>query len=198
MKSAVSGFDFTAHARRLCDDLIARLPELQHIDMNRVAVSCCQTRKPVRHGLLASMTPLRFQQGSLFTVRRGRRYTIQRVLDPRTGRELLYILSFYLPRFMDYSLTEKLVTVLHELWHISPAFDGDLRRHPGRCYAHTSSQKQYDAEMKTLVDRWLLQAPDAKLYEFLQGSFADLHQRHGGVFGQKVPIPRLIPAPHAA
>ena len=42
-------------------------------------------------------------------------------------------MSFYLPRFCDQSLDEKLSTVMHELWHISPAFDGDIRRLPGRC-----------------------------------------------------------------
>ncbi len=198
MRGLAAGFDFSVHARRLCADMIARLPELAHIDMSRVAVSCCQTRKPVKHGLLASMTPLRFQDGSLYTQRRGRKYTIQRVLDPLNGREMLYILSFYLPRFMDYPLDEKLVTVIHELWHINPAFNGDLRRHPGRCYAHTASQKQYDAEMKRLVDRWLDQSPPAELYDFLSGGFIELHLQHGGVFGQKIPIPRLVPVSTAA
>ena len=30
--------------------------------------------------------------------------------------------------FLDQTFEEKLVTVFHELYHISPAFDGDLRR----------------------------------------------------------------------
>ena len=81
--------------------------------------------------------------------RRTGGYTIQRLFDSK-GQEFLYILTFYLPRFMDLSFREKLITVFHELWHISPQFDGDLRRHPGRCYAHTSSQKEYDAEMEVL------------------------------------------------
>jgi hypothetical protein len=87
---------------------------------------------------------------------------------------------------------EKLITVLHELWHISPLFDGDLRRHPGRCYVHTQSQAEYDAQMQLLAERWLAQQPSPAAIEFLQSSFAELHRRHGRVFGTRVPHPKLI------
>ena len=61
-------FDFTPHIRRVCDDMVARLPELAHIDMSRVAVAFCQARKPVPHGMFASLTPLRFAGGAATTV----------------------------------------------------------------------------------------------------------------------------------
>src|SRR5262245_60122872 len=118
-------FDFTLHICRLCDDIASRLTELSHIDMGRVAVSVCQTRKAVQHGIFASLTPLRFADGSSTTTRRGRQMTVERVLD-KVGREMLYILSFYLPRFQNLDVREKLITVLHELWHISPDFNGDI------------------------------------------------------------------------
>src|SRR5262245_3155456 len=115
----MDGLDFTRHIRRLCEDVAARLPDLAHVNMERVAVRYCQVRKGVSHGLQASLTPLRFVGGSKVTERRGQRWTIQRVLD-HSGREMLYLLSFYLPRFLDLPLLEKLRTVFHELWHISP------------------------------------------------------------------------------
>src|SRR5262245_41794224 len=105
------GFDFTAHLRKLCCGMAASLPELAHIQMDRVAVGFRQTRKRVAHGLQASLTPLRFADGSLFTERGGRRWTLERLYDP-AGREFLYILTFYLPRFLEQSFHEKLVTVL--------------------------------------------------------------------------------------
>ena len=64
---------------------------------------------------------------------------------------MLYILNFYLPRFLDLPFREKLTTMLHELWHIGPKFDGDVRRLGGRCFAHGSSQKQYDAHVEALL-----------------------------------------------
>ncbi len=189
---AVVRFDFTLHIRRLCDDMIARLPELAHIDMPRVAVSFCQTRKPVAHGIYASLTPLRFAGGNPVTTRRGRQVCVERVSDG-SGREMLYILSFYLPRFQNLDFREKLITVLHELWHISPDFNGDIRRHAGRYHAHTHSQAEYDEEMGHLVDRWLEREPPAELYAFLRDNFRQLAARHGAIVGIKYRRPRIVP-----
>jgi hypothetical protein len=105
---------------------------------------------------------------------------------------MLYILSFYLPRFMDLPLSEKLITILHELWHIGPDFNGDIRRHAGRCFAHTGSQKNYDAHMDTLAQRWLADGPPEPLWAFLRGSLEDVLQRHSGVIGVKIARPKLI------
>ena len=41
--------------------MIARLEELAHIDMSRVAVAVCQARKAVPHGMFASLTPVRIE-----------------------------------------------------------------------------------------------------------------------------------------
>jgi hypothetical protein len=185
-------FDFTSQIRRLCDDMIVRLPELAHIDMARVAVSFCQTRKPVAHGIFASLTPLRFAGGKAVTTRRGRQVCVERVSDG-TGREMLYILSFYLPRFQNLDFREKLITVLHELWHISPDFNGDIRRHAGRYHAHTHSQAEYDEEMGHLVDRWLEREPPEELYAFLRDDFRQLASRHGAIVGIKYRRPRIVP-----
>lgn len=190
--ATAAGFDFTAHMRTLCRDMAARLPELAHIDLDRVAVSFAQTRKAVGHGMYASLTPMRFEGGALETRRRGRRYTVQRIYDGE-GREMLYILNFYLPRFLETTFREKLHTVLHELWHIGPAFDGDLRRFGGRCYAHSSSQAAYDAQVDRLLDRWLALEPPKPIYSFLRHRFAELSRRHGRVYGLKLPHPKLVP-----
>jgi hypothetical protein len=172
--------------------MVARLPELGHIDPSRVLFAFRQTRKATRYGVQATLTPLRFANGQPHTVRRGLRWGVQRVLDAE-GREMLYLLCVYLPRFMEHSLREKLVTLVHELWHISPDFDGDLRRHTGRCYAHSPSQREYDREMGLLVDRWLACGPDPALYDFLRLNFTELRQRHGEIYGTRVPQPKLIP-----
>lgn len=185
------GFNFTGRMRDVVQDMIDRLPELAHIDQRRIAMGFAQARKRTRHGVFATLTPMRFEGGSLTTKRRGKLYTVQRVFDGE-GREFFYILSFYLPRFMEVDLSEKLVTILHELWHISPQFDGDLRRHPGRCYVHSHSQREYDARMKVLADRWLASNPPESLYDFLYLSFSELHQRYGGVYGVRIPHPKLI------
>jgi len=192
MPAKPPAFDFTLQIRRVCDDMVARLTELAHIDMSRVAVCYCQTRKPVPHGMFASLTPLRFSGGAATTMRHGRPHTVQRVCDP-SGREMLYILSFYLPRFQNLDFREKLITVLHELWHISPQFEGDIRRHAGRYHAHSHSQAEYDEQMGVLADRWLAEGPPEALWSFLCDDFRQLVSRHGGIVGMKIRRPRIVP-----
>ena len=193
-RKVLAGFNFTDHMRALCEDITTRTPEMRHIDMSRVACSFNQTRKRVRHGMWASLTPMRFENGAKETVKDGRRYTAQRVLD-EDGNEMLYILSFYLPRFMQLSFSDKLTTVFHELWHISPEFNGDIRRHPGRCYAHSGSQKEYDARMEELSQEWMALDPPDELYLFLKRKFGELEQQYGCVYGTRVKHPKLIPLP---
>ncbi|HBO42935.1 MAG TPA: hypothetical protein DD670_03175 [Planctomycetaceae bacterium] len=185
------GFDFTLHMRRLCEDLTDRLPELRHIDLSRVAIGFSQTRKRTSYGMYASLTPLRFAGGAAQTVRRGRRWTIQRLYSP-SGREMLYILGFYLPRFCQIEYREKLTTVVHELWHISPDFDGDVRRHGGRCYVHSASG-EHDRQAERLAQAWLAQQPPESLHGFLRLNFQQLQERYGRVIGQRVAAPKLVP-----
>jgi hypothetical protein len=173
--------------------MVQRLPELGHIDMSLVAVGFTQSRKPSLHGLYASLTPLRFAGGEKHSIRRGRRYTIQPV--EIAGREMLYLLRFALPRFLDLPFEEKLITVVHELWHIGPKFDGDLRRFEGRCYAHGHSRKGFDEHSKKIVDRWLALNPPEAVYDFLRNDFRKIHQAHGRVFGHKIASPKLLPQP---
>lgn len=180
--------------RRVCQEVVQLTPELAHVDLQRVAIAFSQARKSGSFGLFASLTPLRFAKGAQVTVRRGRKYTIQRFRGS-DGREFFYILTFCLPRFADLCLREKLITIFHELWHISPRFDGDIRRHEGRCYAHTSSQVEFDEVMGVLADRWLAREPRAELWGFLRHSFAELHQLHGGLYGLRLPRPKLLPLP---
>ncbi|MFN0016674.1 MAG: hypothetical protein ACKVP0_00355 [Pirellulaceae bacterium] len=187
-----AGFDFTSSMRLLCADMIGRTPELSHVDLSRVALTFSQARKGVSWGMYASLTPLRFKGGAPTTIRRGRQYQVQRILDP-SGQEMLYLLSFYLPRFMNLVFREKLITVFHELWHIGPQFDGDLRRHEGRCFAHTHSQAEYDRQMGIFSDRWLAHSPDPELWSFLHHNFQELHAASGPIYGLRVKRPKLVP-----
>jgi hypothetical protein len=191
-KTSATGFNFTAHMRALCADLAARLPELAHVDTSRVAIRFCQTRRATRHGLYASLTPLRFEGGALVSRRRGRSWSVQRLFDD-AGREMLYLLSFYLPRFFDRPFDDKLCTVVHELWHVSPDFNGDLRRHEGRYYAHGPCQKQYDALAARLAAKWRSLDPPPELYDFLRFDFRELARRRGPIVGQVIRTPKLIP-----
>lgn len=177
-------------------DVCTRHPEFSHIDMSRVVVTYAQTRSSVEWGMQAKLTPMRFCNGSLTERRDGRMYTVQRLYHG--GQEMLYILTFYLPRFQNLSYTEKLVTVFHELYHISPRFDGDIRRFQGACYMHSSSQANYDRQMAKFVRQYLRRQPPEALRAFLKLDFAALRNERGPVVGLRLPTPRLIPLGDAA
>ena len=78
---------------------------------------------------------------------------------------MLYLLSIYLPRFQELAWRNS-PRCCTELWHIGPAFDGDLRRHPGRCYAHSRSRRRYEAGIEVLLERWLAGEPPKALHAF--------------------------------
>ncbi|WP_437201192.1 putative metallopeptidase [Planctomicrobium sp. SH664] len=188
---AVGPFDFTQAISRLCIDICDRHEAFQHIDVSRIAICFTQARSRVLHGLQAKLTPMRFEKGMLTCVRRGRQWTVQRLFVGQ--REMLYILTFYLPRFLDQSFSEKFITILHELYHISPRFDGDIRRFDGRYHVHSSSQQDYDGQMDIYAREYLASGPPPELYEFLKVDFRQILRQHGGVVGLQVPIPKLIP-----
>lgn len=184
-------FDLTAALSRVVIDLSARLPTFAHLDPNRLLVTITPARNRGPYGLQARCTPLRLRNGADTKRLRGRTYRVQRyTLD---GRELLYLVTFVVPRFLDLSAREKLVTVVHELYHIGERFDGDLRRHPGRCYAHTGSKKRYDAAMGQLADQYLATGPNPAMVEWLKPDAAGLATLFGGVVGVTVPRPKLVP-----
>jgi hypothetical protein len=125
--------------------------------------------------------------------RRGVIYQVQRYFVD--SRDLLYIVTFCLPRFLDLDFDEKFVTIFHELYHISPTFDGDLRRHGGRYCVHSRSQRQYDNHMAHLARVYLAGGADPALHAFLRLNFTQLQERHGSVVGIVVPRPKIIPVP---
>jgi hypothetical protein len=184
-------FDFTGHVRRLCASITALCDELVHVDASRLLFAVTQARSGRPHGLQARVTPLRFEGGRLTRRRGGITYQVQRFF--LGGREFLYLVAFCLPRFLDQPFDDKLITLFHELYHISPAFDGDLRRHRGRYALHAGSQRRYDRHMATLKRKYLARRPDPALFAFLHLSFAQLEHKHGAVAGVVLPRPKVIP-----
>ncbi len=189
-------FDFCGHIRRLCANVVRHCAELAHIDVSRLLFCITQAHSGLPHGLQARVTPLRFSHGRLTRVRRGILYQVQRYLVDE--REMLYLVTFCLPRFLDQDFDDKFITLFHELYHISPEFEGDLRRHNGRYDLHSHSKKLYDQHMSHLARTYLSNGADHSLFSFMRLNFSQLLQRHGSVVGVMVPRPRLLPLPEGS
>ncbi|MFQ3594088.1 MAG: hypothetical protein SNJ82_12985 [Gemmataceae bacterium] len=183
--------DFTQAAACLCSDIVARCPELAHIHPDYVLISMVPARSTSPYGLQSRLTPLRFAQGATdrrqgHTLFRVQRYEV-------SGLEMLYLLTFCVPRFLRLPFSEKLLTIFHELYHISPAFDGDLRRLPGRCSMHGHSKQAYDKYMAKLARAYLAQQPPEALLAFLRGNLSSLAESYDGIQGVVVPRPLIYP-----
>src|SRR5207237_1688118 len=133
-----------------------------------------QARGSRTHGLQARVTPLRFHDGRLQRRRRGISYQVQRYFVGE--QEMLYVLTFCLPRFLNQDFDDKFITLFHELYHIGPAFDGYLRRHDGRCAIHSESKKGYDKYMADLARAYLANGADPASHTFLRLNFDQLQQ----------------------
>jgi hypothetical protein len=194
----VSPFNYTDAVSEVVRDVVSTLEELRHVDLDRVLLSIAQARQATTHGLYASCMPLRFEGGAREATLRKHRYRMP--LLQHEGREVLYLLYFMLPRFheeQDYH--GKLATIIHELYHISPLFNGDIRRFPGKNFAHGHSREVYHAAMCRLADRYLEASPRARSHAFLGVPFPELLKRPGGVVGRCIPKPKavLVKAPAA-
>jgi len=153
--------DLSLELDRLCRKLVGHFDELAHIDVDRVLFTFSRSRRPGRGGLLARITPLRGEAGSRQLERRRGRFLETWEIPPlhHAGREILYLVTLLLPRFLHLAPHERLATILHELWHISPACDGDIRRYPGRRYAHGNPGDNFQLRVESLAASFLAHDP---------------------------------------
>ena len=179
-----STYNLTQEIARACEQITANIVALSHIDAKRVQFGLSISKKRGKYGLQAACYPLRFEGGSLTKEEDGKlwEWPVLRV----AGAEMLYYLNFYVPRFLNLNRDEKLETLVHELYHISPDFDGTLRRlGKGRHANHGPSMKYYRSLIAPLIveARSLL---DPKEFPFLGLNHRKLEKRHGSVYGTRV------------
>ena len=185
--------NLTAELERLIADITGRVDEFRHVDPRQVLVCVATTRGGGVHGTYAKIHPLCFENGArVKKVRRGvRTRTYEMPTITHLGTEMRYVIYFLVPRFANLPFREKLITVFHELYHISPEFNGDIRRFPGRNYAHGGSTKRYNAYMAKLVDAYLARLEDRNLVAFLEGDMEEMRGRYRAIVGRKMAAPQI-------
>lgn len=142
--------NITLAVKRLMRDVAARIPELAHVRPTRVLVVAGEARGKSR----ATIRP-----AHLGPVRDGARRRFIRV----RGRRMLYVITLRPLWFAASTPEERIATILHELYHASPRFDGSLhqaRRH------HALPRPAYDRTIRALLDDYLARAPEEVLAPF--------------------------------
>ena len=174
--------DYTEHMDQILRSWCGKYPQLSYIDMDRVVLSVAKCRSKSLRGTYASVTSLRFPGGAVNRQCGGRIYRWPKVL--KNGHEALYLIKFYLPRFHNLSFEDKVATILHELYHIDPKFNGDFRNFGGRHWAHGSSRASYDAMFAPLT-REIVKRHGPMCDLFLNCRFSTLLKRFGDIYGQR-------------
>jgi hypothetical protein len=177
--------------RRLIRDIARHCCDFRHIDSKRILVAISRSRNNKRYGLQAKLVPLKFQGGRRIIHTSGDWYCKMPPLW-HEGQEILYVIYFCLPRFQNLDFDEKLTIVFHELYHINPTFNGDIRRFPGKYYQHSHSEKEYDKIVQSLSADYFRSPQSKKLAGFLRYSHEELCREHGDIVGLNLRLPEPI------
>ena len=139
--------------RALMRDLAVRSPEFAHLIPARVLIVAGEARRASR----GSVKPLAFARARSRDST-GARKPVVRV----DGRRMLYCVTLRPLFFRDARPEQRIETLLHELYHVSPAFDGTLD--PSR--RHTRLGASFSRTFRPVVRRYLRQCPPEVLAPF--------------------------------
>lgn len=169
-------------------DLTKQIDEFRHIKPNRIIISSTPCRANGKSGLWASLVPLRFENGHKTKIERRKTFNEKhfitlpckkiRKLRQQAEDYFLYYLYLAVPRFYNLKRIEKLETLIHELYHVNPVFNGDLRRFPGRCYIHGPSVKAYDEKVNNMRKIYEKKATVTQQLNHLSLRHTDLLKRY--------------------
>jgi predicted metallopeptidase len=160
-----------------------------HIDVSKVVVCLGSNKRNGRGAIYGKLVPLKFQNGSDVLNFRGRNYAIPDIVN--NGLSQLYAVYFYLPKFFDLSAEEKLNVIFHELYHISPEFNGDIRRMGSVKKAHGSSRKRFDLKFEKEVKLFYEYILSTAYFDFLKMDSKSLHDNYR-VYARRMKIPKPI------
>ncbi len=190
-KNSQDGFDFTSSMTLLVEDIVKTHPSFSHIHLKNILVAISPSNGS-RNGVVAKLRPMRFEGGAKNKVINGIEYIAPEVNI--NGNNILYVIYFHLPRFLNHGNHEhKLSTVLHELYHISPLFNGDVRRFRGKNYAHGNSRKSYDELINIYTSEYIKSSSHPELRSFLKFKYSELKHTYGAICGDMIRIRRSKP-----
>jgi len=173
-------------------EITAFSPVYEHILTDQILVCAGMNRKNSRGGMYGKVVPLRFEDGSAVARHRGRLYTMPAVRYRE--REILYLVYFYMPKFFNLKPREKLKVIFHELYHISPDFNGDIRRMGKGKAAHGHSRRHFDTLFEDEMLRFYSYIRETPYMKFLSLSATQLQRHFHRVSARKMRAPRPIPA----
>lgn len=146
----------TRAVKRLVRDVARRVPELAHVKASRVLVVAGEARRSSR----ATIRPAHF--GSTRQRVAGQGGAVKPLVRIK-GRKILYVITLRPLWFVASNPSQRIATILHELYHASTRFDGTL--HSGRRHSRLPL-RLYNRRVRRLLRRYLVLAPTEVLAPF--------------------------------
>lgn len=187
MRSQRPEIDMTGELTKVMNDICSKTPEFSHINTNQVVLALSNTRNKSLYGTFAKIVPLRFPDGSDSKIHKGNIYRFQQL--PVPGGYALYVIYFYFPRFFLHPFEKRLLTLIHELYHISPKFDGTVRRIGSR--AHGASRNKFNDNLQPIIDNYMRKLPDDDMLRIMRTDLPTLQQQ-GNLFAARISMPKAI------
>jgi predicted metallopeptidase len=147
--------NMTLAVKALVRDVASRIPELGHVRASRLLVVAGEARRASR----ATIRPAHFGDTRRRSGPGARRKPLIRV----KGRKILYVITLRPLWFLRSTPHERISTIVHELYHASPRFDGTLHR--GRRHSQLP-RAQYERRVRDMVARYLAVAPPEVVQPF--------------------------------
>lgn len=182
---SVKVLNYPKLVRSVICDVCSLTPQLRNIRASRILVSSSHTKIKGKSGVWAGVVPLRFENGKRVKFEKRNRYQQKHTITippikrgPRhnidRGDFFLYYLYLSVPRFFNLTLEEKLQTIIHELYHVHPNFNGDLRRFEGRYYIHGPSIKSFDQTIDAFCQTYLTKTTNRPILKRLALNHTEL------------------------
>ncbi len=168
--------DYAGQVKSLISEIVSTVPIFSHIRVDQILVSVSYARNSSMDGVWAEIYPMKYQNGH-YSIRekKGNVITLFKTAKLHLGqREILYILYLIIPRFQNLSFHQKLKTIFHELYHISPDFNGRLREIHPRFVYHGTQEKLYERNISWWVKYYLNQKPHLMNSIFLNVTWKEL------------------------
>jgi predicted metallopeptidase len=147
-ESTKNPLDLGQSLREAAEDVVRLVPDLAHIEVDAVQFAMFHSRSAERVFNYARCYPLEA------TRRVGKRWFRLETTYTPAQVEARYILAFALPRYFEMPPRARLETLLHELYHIGPNFDGSARSFE-RGRHHGPSKSWFDEQVRTLSATYL-------------------------------------------
>jgi predicted metallopeptidase len=173
----------------LIKEIIIRSHFFSHIDTTKLIVCLSSNKKNGRGSIYGKLVPFKFKNGSDTVTFKGKYYSIPRITN--NGTDILYAIYFHLPRFFDLPADKKLNVIFHELYHISPDFNGDIRRMGNVKKAHGSSKKRFDLKFENEVKSFYEYISKTYFLDFLRMDSKSLKNKYH-IYARRMKIPKPI------